>query len=68
MTDWARVANKQKTHCKRGHRLAGKNLAYRPDGSRRCRTCQAWRAGRWVRQALGISPRAATLPPAPGGA
>ena len=31
--------NARKTHCKRGHLLAGNNLRIRPDGRRVCRTC-----------------------------
>ena len=33
------------THCKNGHLLAGDNVRYRNDGSRRCKICQA-EAGR----------------------
>jgi hypothetical protein len=29
-----------KTHCKRGHELAGENLYITPDGRRQCRTCR----------------------------
>lgn len=29
----------RKTHCKRGHLLAGGNVHIRPDGARRCREC-----------------------------
>src|SRR3990167_11537472 len=31
--------NSKKTHCKRGHMLSGDNLAYKSNGSRRCRNC-----------------------------
>lgn len=31
--------NRAKTHCKRGHRLDGKNVIWRHDGGRQCRTC-----------------------------
>lgn len=31
--------NARKTHCKRGHPFAGSNLHVRPNGKRRCRTC-----------------------------
>lgn len=33
------AANKAKTQCSRGHEYTPENTAYRPDGSRRCRTC-----------------------------
>lgn len=33
------VANAQKTHCIRGHRLAGSNLYDSPEGWRVCRPC-----------------------------
>ena len=32
--------NARKTHCTRGHILAGSNLYIHPEGRRRCRTCQ----------------------------
>lgn len=36
--------NARKTHCKRGHPLAGANLINHRDGRRECRTCNlAWR-------------------------
>lgn len=31
--------NAKKTHCKRGHPFSGENLAFTPDGRRRCRAC-----------------------------
>lgn len=31
--------NARKTHCVRGHELAGANLYVTPDGRRQCRTC-----------------------------
>lgn len=34
------TANGDKTHCKRGHPLSGKNLYVRPDGWRECRACR----------------------------
>lgn len=34
------AVNARKTHCLRGHELAGANLYERPGGRRRCRTCQ----------------------------
>lgn len=33
-------ANRRKTHCKRGHELAGENLRVLKSGKRACRTCQ----------------------------
>lgn len=43
------AANARKTHCPKGHPLAGDNLVTRPRGGRECRTCHrarwhAWRA------------------------
>lgn len=35
--------NANKTHCKSGHKLSGKNLAIRKDGYRNCRACNARR-------------------------
>ena len=35
----ARNANTYKTHCKRGHELAGENLRIYPSGARICRAC-----------------------------
>lgn len=36
--------NAEKTHCKRGHELAGENLRMSVDGKRVCRTCaRLWR-------------------------
>lgn len=32
--------NRVKTHCKRGHELAGDNLYVKPNGERQCRTCR----------------------------
>lgn len=32
--------NSRKTHCPRGHRLAGANLYRAPDGRRQCRACR----------------------------
>jgi hypothetical protein len=32
--------NARKTHCKRGHELAGDNLYIKPTGSRICKTCK----------------------------
>lgn len=37
-------ANSRKTHCKRGHVLAGRNLSITKSGSRQCRTCIAMHA------------------------
>lgn len=37
------AANARKTHCAKGHPFTGRNIMWRPDGSRRCRTCeQVW--------------------------
>lgn len=36
--------NAAKTHCLRGHALAGENLIVRPDGTRNCRECRRERA------------------------
>lgn len=33
-------SNALKTHCKRGHELAGDNLYIKPNGERQCRTCR----------------------------
>ena len=35
------ATNKRKTHCIRGHELAGDNLYIKPNGRRRCRRCEA---------------------------
>lgn len=35
----APARNARKTHCSKGHRLDGENLYVRPNGRRRCRTC-----------------------------
>ena len=35
--------NASKTHCCRGHRLAGENLYIKPDSERRCRACDKLR-------------------------
>ncbi len=35
------ATNKRKTHCKRGHELAGEQLRIRADGSRVCLICKA---------------------------
>lgn len=44
-----------KTHCKRGHELAGENLYIRPNGNRTCKTCNLaakrrmyWRNVRYI--------------------
>lgn len=34
------TSNKGKTHCIRGHELAGENLYIKPNGERQCRTCR----------------------------
>ena len=39
------AANAAKTHCLRGHPLAGDNLYRTPDGRRQCRACWKIRAG-----------------------
>ena len=46
--------NARKTHCARGHELAGTNLHVRPDGRRRCRACEAARVARFRARELGI--------------
>lgn len=38
------------THCKRGHAFAGENLAWTPDGHRRCRACKRIRDDRAKRR------------------
>src|SRR6266478_652028 len=38
--DGTAARNRAKTHCKRGHLLAGENLKNRPNGKRDCRACQ----------------------------
>lgn len=38
-----------KTHCIRGHELAGDNLYRNPDGNRHCRACRAFREGRMLK-------------------
>lgn len=42
-----RFHNQRKTHCKRGHELAGDNLYVMRSGSRSCRQCQDYRHKRW---------------------
>ena len=37
-------SKRQMSHCKRGHEFAGENLAWTPEGHRRCRACQRIRA------------------------
>ena len=32
--------NKNKTHCKRGHKLSKNNVRVRADGTRQCKTCE----------------------------
>lgn len=39
--------NARKTHCKRGHELAGRNLRITPSGARQCRACAAMHARRY---------------------
>ena len=39
------VANKNKTHCHRGHEYTPENTIQRPEGWRRCRTCTEVRCG-----------------------
>jgi hypothetical protein len=41
------AVNARKTHCKRGHPLAGANLYVNPRGQRQCRRCQAEREQRY---------------------
>lgn len=38
------ATNALKTHCKRGHALAGTNLYVHARGARECRTCRRERA------------------------
>jgi arginyl-tRNA--protein-N-Asp/Glu arginylyltransferase len=38
------MAGKKKTFCKEGHRLSGKNVYRRKNGSRECRECSRVRA------------------------
>lgn len=42
--------NRHKTHCFRGHPLAGENLYINPSGGRTCRTCQAESRPKYRRQ------------------
>lgn len=42
----ARAARKPRTHCKRGHPLAGDNVRVMST-ERRCRKCEALRVARW---------------------
>jgi hypothetical protein len=39
VSDAVMGVNSRKTHCIRGHELAGENLRLYPDGSRQCREC-----------------------------
>lgn len=48
--------NAAKTHCMRGHALAGRNLLIRPDGRRRCQVCER-DAQRRLRQKPGARER-----------
>ena len=41
----------RKTHCKRGHELAGDNLRLAPDGERVCRACERLRIARFKARA-----------------
>jgi hypothetical protein len=41
--DGPAAINARKTHCPKGHPYVGDNILWRPDGTRRCRTCErAW--------------------------
>ena len=42
------MAGKKKKFCKNGHRLKGRNLYRRKDGSRECRVCSKIRGNRKV--------------------
>lgn len=42
-----------KTHCIRGHELAGENLYKSPDGARHCRACRSIREGKVKLKAVG---------------
>lgn len=42
--------NARKTHCKRGHELAGDNLRINPKGERICRACERTRALRYYHE------------------
>jgi hypothetical protein len=46
---WRRVPSPRvpKTHCLRGHELAGENLYMTPDGRRNCRTCHHASVRKW---------------------
>jgi hypothetical protein len=41
------LIQRQKTHCLNGHLFAGANLYLRPEGGRRCRTCDRDRMRRY---------------------
>lgn len=45
--------NARKTHCIRGHPLAGENLVLRRNGARRCRICIAADQKRWKAKRKG---------------
>lgn len=53
--------NARKTHCNRGHELAGDNLKVDPDGHRRCRECRRlmenarWESRKARRQAARLA-------------
>lgn len=42
-SDSPTAINARKTHCIHGHEFAGRNLRYRKEGTRICRTCEAAR-------------------------
>lgn len=44
------MAALKKSKCKRGHRLAGRNLYERANGYRECRECSLGRARRYLRK------------------
>jgi HNH endonuclease len=46
--DTPAARNAAKSHCKRGHRLAGANLYRYRDGRRSCRMCQTAHAQRYA--------------------
>lgn len=47
--------NARKTHCKRGHALAGDNLRVNTDGERVCRACDRMRALRYHHERRAVA-------------
>lgn len=56
LVNMRRGANATKTHCKRGHLLAGDNLYMHPNGKRLCRACRVVRSLRAADSTVAATP------------